>query len=239
MLLCSHPAFIRFIPKPGPWMQWLKYFLGALLLLTVIWLLWVLNFQISSKGLFLVMIGLGMTAPAVWIYGRWGGPLSSARNRWIARTAGIILLSSGLGLALAQAGGTRHFFPRTDTAQGGLVWENYSGQKLEELRAQKRLIFVDFTAAWCLTCQVNERVALNHPKVVKAFQDLNVALLKADWTSQSKEIARALARHGRNSIPFYLLYGSRDPENPEVLPEILTSGIVLQALERMRSQNQV
>jgi thiol:disulfide interchange protein DsbD len=107
---------------------------------------------------------------------------------------------------------------------------------LQELRQEGKPVFIDFTAAWCLTCQVNERIALNSSKVVDQFKTLGIVALKADWTSHDEKIARALAQFGRSSIPLYVLYGKNSNE-PMILPELLTPSIVLEALEKVEYGN--
>jgi thiol:disulfide interchange protein DsbD len=118
----------------------------------------------------------------------------------------------------------------------GIPWEAYSEGRLQELRQQGKPVFIDFTAAWCLTCQVNERIALNSSKVVDQFKTLGIVALKADWTSHDEKIARALAQFGRNSIPLYVLYG-KNFNDPMILPELLTPYIVLEALKKMESSS--
>ncbi len=120
---------------------------------------------------------------------------------------------------------------RDATGEHSIAWEPYSEKRLNELRAANKAVFVDFTAAWCLTCQVNERVALETPKVAGKFKALNIAALKADWTNQDPEITRALAGYGRSSIPFYVLYGNTAGARPVFLPEILTPSVVLKAFQ--------
>jgi len=117
------------------------------------------------------------------------------------------------------------------TSDGPIAWQPYTAARLDTLREEGRPVFIDFTAAWCLSCQVNERVAFGSSDVQKRFNDLGVQALKADWTSRSEEITRALAGYGRNSVPLYILYGPG--KDPIILPEILTPGIVMEALNRI------
>ena len=110
-------------------------------------------------------------------------------------------------------------------------WVEYSPQKLAELRGQGKAVFVDFTAAWCVTCQVNKRVALNTDKVKSRFADSNIVRMKADWTNRDEKITRALAEFGRNGVPLYVLYDRTG--KPTVLPELLTENTVLAALDKL------
>jgi thiol:disulfide interchange protein len=114
-----------------------------------------------------------------------------------------------------------------------LPWQPWSREKVAELRAQGTPVFVDFTAAWCITCQVNKRIALNDAAVVKRFAELGVMPLKADWTSMDPKITAALAEHGRNAVPVYVLYSTDRNAAPRLLPEVLTSSIVLEELNRL------
>ena len=111
-------------------------------------------------------------------------------------------------------------------------WEPWSAEAVNRYQAEDRPVFVDFTAAWCLSCQVNERVVLNQPQVKQAFQAANVALLRADWTRHDETITQALTALGRSGVPAYALYIPGE-NNPRLLPEVLTSGIVMDALARL------
>ncbi|MGO9437992.1 MAG: thioredoxin family protein, partial [Terracidiphilus sp.] len=109
------------------------------------------------------------------------------------------------------------------------AWEPWSAETVARYRSQGRPVFVDFTASWCLSCQVNERVALSQPEVQKAFADANVVLLRADWTQHDEAIGNTLEALGRSGVPAYVLYAPGE-NNPRLLPEVLTPGIVTDAL---------
>jgi thiol:disulfide interchange protein DsbD len=119
----------------------------------------------------------------------------------------------------------------TPETAASAAWEPYSAGRVEALRGEGKPVFIDFTAAWCLTCQVNERVALAHPEVARRFRDEGVALVKADWTRRDDEITQALAGYGRQGVPVYVLYGRESGSAPRFLPELLTPSIVLSALD--------
>jgi thiol:disulfide interchange protein DsbD len=125
---------------------------------------------------------------------------------------------------------------QADDAEAGIPWEPYAPERVAELRASGVPVFVNFTAAWCITCLVNERVALRSPEVAVSFADKGVAYLKADWTRRDAGIAQVLAAFERSGVPLYLLYPANGAgtAKPRVLPQILTEGIVLEALERSR-----
>lgn len=226
LLLCSRPELLKFVPKPGAWMVRLKQILALPLFVTCAWLLWVLSLQLGNGILKPVLIGLTLAGEGVWFLGKYQ---MSGENKFRALAFG--LLFCGILLSIHSA---RIAVPQTARESSGkhlIVWENFSEERLEELLNKNGAVFVDFTAAWCLTCQVNERVALEIPKTAEMFRSMGITALKADWTSQDPEIAKSLAKYGRNSIPLYVFYpaGSR---KPILLPELLTPGTVVDFLNR-------
>jgi thiol:disulfide interchange protein/DsbC/DsbD-like thiol-disulfide interchange protein len=234
LLLSVFPAAVRRLPRPGPWMNTLKKFLSLFLFATVAWLAWVFSLQTQPAALILLSVGLLLVLTAARIYGqRYQRSQDNAvRLRFLRHAA--VLFAAGLAASLfaGTLNETGDGRVRGGNSGSQLEWIDYSVETIEKLRQEGRPVFLDFTAAWCLTCHVNERVALQAPGVKKRFEELNVALVKADWTNRNEEITRALASFGRTSIPFYVLYPPGGGP-PEALPEILTPGIVLDALENM------
>jgi DsbC/DsbD-like thiol-disulfide interchange protein/cytochrome c biogenesis protein CcdA len=233
LLLASIPGARRLLPKPGIWMLRLKQILAFPVYGTAVWLIFVLSSEAGSFAATVVLAGLVLIAFAAWLYeavrlndGQW--------RRW------------GVGLAALSAVGAFGLFyaidddrPRLATPakeDAGLGWEPFSQARIEEIQAEGRPIFVDFTAAWCITCKVNERIALAVPTVRKAFADRGVAALKADWTRQDAGITRVLEANGRAGVPMYLFYpragATGERRAPIVLPQILTAEIILDALGR-------
>jgi thiol:disulfide interchange protein DsbD len=154
-----------------------------------------------------------------------------SKARGFAYGTAVLLLLAGLGFGIR---GVKTLAPTASAGAetaGTSGWEPYSADRVEALRAEGKPVFIDFTAAWCLTCQVNERVALAHPEVAKRFQEAGVILLKADWTRRDDEITQALAGYGRQGVPVYILYGRESGSAPRFLPELLTPAIVLSALD--------
>ncbi len=139
--------------------------------------------------------------------------------------------SCWVSAAPGRAGNGDVRLPASCTGARG-TWEPWSADAVARYQAQGRPVFVDFTASWCLSCQVNERVALDRPEVQKAFADANVALLRADWTQHDESIAQALAALGRSGVPAYVLY-TPGQSQPQLLPEVLTPGIVKDAVEKL------
>ncbi|MBD3409168.1 MAG: DUF255 domain-containing protein, partial [Ignavibacteriales bacterium] len=229
LLLSIFPRWLAYMPKPGAWMDALKQGMGFLLLGTVVWLLWTLGAQGGPNAISVALLALLVTGVAAWIYGRWGALERKRRTRAAASAiAGALLI-----VALVFGFGAVGTFTRavsTTNAADGIRWEPFSPERLAELRQAGEPVFIDFTAQWCLSCQVNEQTALADADVVEAFERKGIVALKADWTKRDETIARALEGYGRNSVPLYVLYDVH-AEKPDFLPEILTAGVVLDAIE--------
>jgi thiol:disulfide interchange protein DsbD len=196
------------------------------LLATVAWLAWVLGAQAGNDAVLALLAGLLLLAIAAWIYGRW----AHVERAWRYAAPAALAIA---GLAVAWP---THIAPPGAVAArraGELPWQSWSREKVSELRAQGTPVFVDFTAAWCITCQVNKRMALNDAAVVKRFAELGVTPLKADWTNMDPKITAALAELGRNAVPVYVLYSTDRNAAPKLLPEVLTSSLVLDELNRL------
>jgi len=221
-LLAAWPAGLRRLPRPGAWMETLKGLLAFPLYLTVAWLVWVLSQQVGPTGLMAGLTGLVLVAFGAWAVerGRMAGPL--ARRGALAAALLALLAAAGLLAVLEQdrAG------PAAVASADGI--EPFTQARLDALLAERRPVFVNMTAAWCITCQVNDRATLRAASVRDAFKAHDVAQLKGDWTNQNPEITRVLEANGRSGVPLYLLYDGRG--GVAVLPQILTEGIVRDAL---------
>jgi len=188
---------------------------------TVVWLLGVLGAQQGIAGALVavwILLGIG---GACWVFGTWFTPAARPLHRLLAGAAMVVLVGSGFGLA-------RHPAP----AEGAPVWEPWSPERVAELQKEGRPIFIDFTADWCLNCKYNERFVLSTPAVQAGLKGF--ALLKADWTRGDPRITAELKRLGKAGVPVYSVLPSGGNGAPEVLPEILTQGLVRDALERAR-----
>jgi thiol:disulfide interchange protein len=190
------------------------------LYLSSVWLLWVIGRQAGVDALGWTLLGAVVLAAGLWARGHW--PLG--RLSALAET-GAVLAAVGFAASLP-----RHGLPSLQRMQSAprVHSEAYSDARLAELRAQHRTIFVDFTADWCLTCKVNERIALMTPEVRQAFAERNVAWLVADWTDGDPAITHVLSHYGRPGVPLYLVYAAGG--SPQVLPQLLTPGIVVGAV---------
>lgn len=234
LVLSAAPGLLRFIPKPGRWMETLKQAMGFVLLATVIWLCWVLGLQVGSSAVAVLLFTLLLLAVGGWVLGRWGSFGAPRRQKLVAYTISILLIGGGLGIGLTGVELTRADPPvAAVTTDGHITWEPFSPERLARLREMGKAVFIDFTAAWCLSCQVNERVAFGSSEVRRRFAELGIIAMKADWTARDAAITRALAGYGRNSVPLYVLHGPGSPADPLILPEILTPGIVLEALNKL------
>ena len=223
LLLSFVPAWLKFLPKPGAWMETFKQLMAFPLYATVVWLAWVLGTQTGNDGITKLLAALIAIAFAAWAYGRW--QVKKPRLAMVLAVVGL-----GVGIALAWPSGETQGSPQTKLEEG---WIAFSPAKITELRGQGKPVFVDFTATWCITCQVNKRVALNQADVTKRFQELGIVRMKADWTVKDPVITAALAEFGRNGVPLYVYYPAKG--EPVILPELLTSAIVLAAVEAATS----
>ncbi|MBK1719911.1 protein-disulfide reductase [Thiocystis violacea] len=225
LLVSLLPGLARRMPKPGPWMESLKQFLAFPLYGAAAWLVWVLSVQTGPAGVAGVLAGMVLLAFALWLRELGGG-----RQPWVRRARLLVVVASLAG-ALALGLSTTRLAPVAANAVGdeaaGFATP-YTADRLEAARAEGRPVFVNMTAAWCITCLVNERVALGTAAVTDAFRERNLLYLKGDWTNRDPAITDYLSGFGRNGVPLYVYYPS-DGE-PRVLPQILTPDLVLEAL---------
>lgn len=237
LLLSAFPHLVRMLPRPGPWMESFKQLMAFLLYGTVGYLLWVLVGQLTESAGFTAMALLRAifafiaAALGAWIYGRWGAFHLSAATRRKALAGAIAVLAGGFIF-----GYPRPAYDPDALAESGtpmVQWETWEPGKAETLAEQGRLVYVDFTARWCVTCQSNKAVVFSSAAVRSFFNENEVVALKADWTNQDPAIADELRRFGRSAVPFNLVYGP-GTDSPNPLPELLTPSIVLEALHRAK-----
>ncbi|MFO7894491.1 MAG: protein-disulfide reductase DsbD family protein [Longimicrobiales bacterium] len=227
--LAFWPAMARRLPKPGRWMETFKQVLAFPMFAVAVWLVWVFGLQVGVSGAAQLLFGFLLLAVAAWLIGRWPPTVATRRVRVVTRglAAVAVVLAVAAGATAVQSAEP---IPTAGAEAVEVDWEPFSAEKVDSYRAAGRPVFVDFTAAWCISCQVNERVALETRRVRAAFAGYDVALMKADWTRRDPAITRALEEFGRVGVPLYVLYQADPGAEPRILPELLTPAIVLDAL---------
>jgi thiol:disulfide interchange protein DsbD len=224
--LTLQPAWTRILPRPGRWMEILKQLVSIPIFATAAWLAWVLFGAYGLRTLVALLASLVVLVAAGWLLGR--GP---AHRKATLAAAGLLAVVIAADVLLPA----RFASEALSATASSAAWQPWSAEAVSRAQAAGQPVFVDFTASWCLSCQVNERVALTKPEVQKAFAAHKVVLLKADWTRHDEAITQALAGMGRSGVPAYALY-SPGQTSPRLLPEVLTPGIVLDALKALSAR---
>lgn len=223
LALSFTPALAKLLPKPGKWMSTFRQALAFPMFLTALWLLWVLAGQTGSDGVILVVAAATVLGFGVWLGQRAGGNLVGRA------AAALVIIASFVAPAVMSSGLTGAAADTTSlSAEAGA--EPWSNELVAQYQSEGRPVFVDFTARWCATCQVNKRVAIQSAQAQKAFVEHKVAFLVADWTNRDSVIADELARHGRAGVPLYLMYPA-DGGDPVILPQILSPGLMAKAVQ--------
>ncbi|MFV0416737.1 MAG: protein-disulfide reductase DsbD family protein [Chthoniobacterales bacterium] len=231
LLLSAQPKWIKLLPKPGKWMEYVKQFMGFPLLATVVWLLYVAGNQKGIDGMIWLVSFLLLAAFVFWFYGQIICSMRGAALRSVVCVLALILLISG-GFALGKKFAKSELNPGNKSlASGdGIAWVPFSVNERDAVIASGKPLFIDFTADWCITCKFNERTAINTEAVRKLIKERDIVAMKADWTNSNPEITAALAEFGRVGVPFYLFYPGDGIEKPVIFPELLTEAIVLEKL---------
>lgn len=222
LILTMVPQLADRLPRPGLWMERVKQALAFPLYATVAWLIWVLSQQVGQQGLLTAMLGLVLVAAAAWSFG--------LRGRVAMASAAILLIAAAGALYSTARDPAAPAGTMAQAQPGNAATEAFSRQKLDGLLAQQTPVFVNMTAAWCITCMVNERTALSSDAVQAAFRERSIVYMKGDWTNQDPEITRVLEQNGRSGVPLYLYYAGG---KSVVLPQILTPAIVLEHLDQL------
>lgn len=217
LVLSIFPRLVNSLPRPGAWMETFKQCMAFPLYGTTAFLIWVLAGQLDENSLFGALLGLVLIALAAWAYGRWTQQGAHGLRRSMGYAVAATAFLAGIGLG----------WPRQDSHE--IAWESWSPEAVERLQAEGKTVYVDFTARWCATCKVNKIAVFSSPEVRTAFAREEVVPLKADWTKKDPLITQALAKFGRSAVPFNLIYGPGSSD-PIILPEVLTPGIVLDAI---------
>jgi thiol:disulfide interchange protein/DsbC/DsbD-like thiol-disulfide interchange protein len=228
LLLSAQPAWLRFLPRPGPWMLHVKQFMGFLLLATLLFLLYVVGAQRGLEGAIWASCFLLVISVACWMKGAFVVPTASAVKRIVVLVLMLMLL---IGSGVYFIGG-KFQSAKIASADSQIRgdWQPFTPERLQTELEQGRTVFVDFTAAWCLTCKFNEASVLEAQDVREAFQRHGIVKLKADWTNGDPVITKLLQQFGRPGVPLYVLYPAKN-EEPIVFPELLTKSMILDKLE--------
>jgi thiol:disulfide interchange protein DsbD len=228
LLLTAQPAWLRFVPRPGPWMVHVKQFMGFLLIATLLFLLWVLGAERGPDAAIWTSAFLLALSIACWMKGSFLLPGASlARRSLVLGLMLLLVLGSGFYFIGEK-------FAATKIAAVSLTksdWVPFGPIRLQSELAQGRSVFIDFTAAWCITCKFNEASVLETAAVKEAFKHYGIVKMKADWTNADPVITKTLKQFGRVGVPLYVLYPASAPDKPIVLPELLTQALVLDHLQ--------
>lgn len=220
LILSIKPTLLSFLPKPGAWMETFKQFMAFPMWASALWLLWVLSGQVDPDTVILVLIGGLSISLALWLLER--NTSEILLLKWLVRLAVLAIFALSIWI-LPTSYSTQTSQNKQDIT--------YSEELLTEYRDDNELIFLNFTADWCITCKVNESVALNSEEVKALIKQKNIRYLEADWTRKNEAIAKKLEEFGRSGVPLYLLYPSTG--EPIILPEILTEDILLNYLNEL------
>lgn len=245
LIFAAFPAALAWLPKPGRWMESLKQFTGFMLLATTLWLLWIFGRLAGPDAQILAIATTLALGIAAWIYGRWFSGVASTgvsgdlKKTGRGRLAAIVALLASLifALGLGWSALSTETDANTKTKADGLHsdWQIYSPERVAELRAQGRSVFIDFTADWCLSCKVNEALTFRSEAVWRRMRELDVTAFQADWTRQDPVITKALREYGRSGVPLYVLYGPDAATPARLLPEVLSESLFLAELEKLDS----
>lgn len=230
LVLALIPKLVSALPRPGAWMESFKQGMSFLLFGTVAYFCWVLTGMIEGQALLFMLLSLVLVAVGCWVYGRWALPHKPVRTRWVAVVVSLVFALGGIVYGWPHREEASPVGSGGTVIEGGLEWVAWSPEKEQELRSSKTPIYIDFTAKWCFTCQVNKRV-YKDDTLQKLIEDKQVVLLRADWTNEDQRITDALAELGKAAVPVNVLY-LPGKEEPLVLPELLTVENVSEALRQ-------
>lgn len=224
LLLALFPAAARRLPRPGPWMVRLRQAMAFPMYATAAWLLWVLAQQAGEAGLRLALAGAVLVGLVAWLVGL---GQHGVKKRWLPHGVALLACAGLLGLGASLHATEPQAASPSQQASNA---EPYSAERLAALRAEGKPVFVNMTAAWCITCLVNERTTLSAPAVQQAMRDHQVVYLKGDWTKRDPAITAFLQSFQRDGLPFYAFYPPG--KEPVVLPPVLTQAIVTHSFKQ-------
>jgi thiol:disulfide interchange protein len=231
LFLSVFPKLVAYLPKPGVWMESVKQFMGFLLMAAVVFLALVAGRLGGVDAVIALLIALLVAGLAAWIYGRWSVPVKPLCTQRIAQVISLVLLVFAGYYAISATKAAYESFDAGSSVSKDGQWQPWSRERVEIELAAGKPVFIDFTASWCLICQVNKKVATHTDATEALFREYGVVALEADWTRYDPAITAELERFGRSGVPLYVLYA---PDGEvTVLPQSLTNGIVREAVEKM------
>ncbi|HWV15062.1 MAG TPA: thioredoxin family protein [Cellvibrio sp.] len=228
LLLANWPRLQRWLPRPGLWMERTKQALAFPMYAAAAWLVWVLAQQVDTNAILLALGGMVALAFAAWLYQTTRNTSTGTERLGTGGAVATALLTLAIGYAGIDSNKTPG--STSEVAQTERNWESYSAERLQQLRAEGKPLFLNFTASWCISCLVNEQVALSHADVKNAFKTAGITYLKGDWTKRDPAITAILTQFGRSGVPLYVFYPAGSNSHPIELPQILTPDIVLTTL---------
>ena len=232
LLLAFQPAWTKLLPRPGAWMEVLKQATAVPIFATVIWIVWLFTSSTSSNVLAFLLLAFLLLGVAGWILGRWPA-------KRLPTVAAALVILAAIAVPLVALRTTAFVVPTQPGSTTKIMafdpksWQPFTPTVVASYQAQGRPVLVDFTASWCLSCQVNERVVLDRPDVQARLRASNIALIRADWTHHDDDIAQALSALGRSGVPAYAIYPATAGDAPVLLPEVLTSSILFEAVDKV------
>lgn len=232
LMLCLNPAWMKLLPKPGVWMEHFKQGMGFVLLGSVIWMLYVLGRQVGPDGVAATVAFLLAASFGTWLYNSLGGFDASRKRKAVLAAVALAIAGSTMYFLTYPAVKGGNWVSSSSNQTGGIVWEKFSKDAVDKALNEGKVVFIDFTAEWCQTCKFNEATVLAGTSIQDAVKNKGVVALKADWTNGGIEITEVLAKFGRAGVPLYVVMSPHRPTEPIVLPTILTTQMVLDALEQ-------
>lgn len=235
LILSFFPSLLRFLPKPGAWMETFKELMGFLMVATVIWLVWVFGAQTDNNAVMFLLSGFFLLSLGCWCYGKWGSPVKQLSSRIFGVASAVVFLALG-GYVIVMAAETPGELLIADASMDKTNppditdWVTFSPEKVAEYQRQGIPVLIDFTAKWCLICQANHLV-FESEDVERKLAELGVVKMKADWTRNDQIITQELRKFGRSGVPLYVLYTGDSAKAPVILPQVLTPAIVFEELK--------
>lgn len=227
--LCALPGWAKLLPKPGAWLDVLKHMLAMCLLVTCVWLLWLLG---QGQGVDGMAMGLLWMCGLAGVGGIYGLVQYRAQGvKWSVIVALLMMIAASFALLTTQMDDPSEV---AATPEEGARWQPFDEEAVARDVSEGKLVFVDFTADWCITCKVNENGVLLDEELLDEAERMGVVWYKADWTHRDDRIRAILKLHGKGGVPMYLIYGKNSPRDGQLLPELLTTQMILEGLERAR-----